>query len=803
VIINLRTRKILRDIWRNKTRTALVILTIAVGVFAIGSISRSWVILARNLSQSFEAINPASASISTQEHFANDIIRIIERMPDVRQAEGRANLIVRVNVGPNEWRRMLLVTRADFEDLKINQLTPDSGQWPPAKHKFLVERSSLSYLNLSIGEAATLKIDDGSLEEIELTGTVHDINRIPTAFTNTIYGYITPETYQFLTNNRGFNTLDIVVEDNGLDEEHIQQVVANVVTRLEANDLTINLKWIPEPGKHPLDSIIQSFLWLLGALAGLVLLLGAFLVLNIITAILSQQIKQIGIIKSIGGRSSIITRMYLNTVIIYSLLALVISVPLGMLMAYFSSTIFASMVNFDITDFSIPPYIYALEIFSGLGLPVLAALVPIVSGTRISVRQAISQAGVSSTQIESSGFEKLLKRLQGLPMTFRYALRNIFRKKVRLALTLIALSMAGAIFVAVITVRVSLATTIDEIAAYWQEDINIEYYQPHLNYKLDNLVSEISGIERLEGRFIKRGYRVRPDGSEATDSLTIYGISPQTAFLTPRILAGRWLNAEDQQGVVISTGVQSLEPDLSIGSEIEIKIDGETSSWEIVGIVTSQVVGGDTLVAPIVYAPYEQLSRTISEKKYVNQILIATNNREQPYVDEIAKIIEDRFDSTDYRIASKSTLHSVRASLENFFFVSLALLQLMSFIFATVGGLGLMSMMSLNVLERTQEMGLLRVVGSSQKVIYRIVVTEGVLTGLISWLIGLILAYPLANFMGQQLGIMLIYSPLSRTLPVLGAGIWLMAVIILSVIASLLPARSASKLSVRETISFE
>lgn len=801
--ISLLTRKILRDLWINKARTVLVVLTIAVGVFAVGSIARSWVILSQNLADSFTAVNPASATIVTYQAFSDDIVRTVQRLDGVKAAEGRNGKVVRVNIGKDRWRSLQLIARADFANLEINQFRSVDGQWPPPKRTMLLERSSLDFVQLDTGKTAVIQLPDGSLKEIGVSGVVHDVNRIPTLFSYTAYGFMTLETYQAITGEHGYNTLDIVVTGDQHSEAHIRQVVERVSDHLEASRLIVIQKRIPAPGKHPLDNIIQSVLWLLAALAGLAIFLGAFLVINIISALLAQQIQQIGIIKSVGGRSLVVGSMYVRAIVIYGVMALVLSVPLGMIMAHYTSIFFALMINFDVTNFKVPLYVNGLEVLAGLVVPVLASLYPIISGTRITVREAISQGGGRSSAFGSGGIEKLLTLLRGLPTTLLYALRNTFRQKIRLVLTLLTLSMAGAIFIAVIGVRSSLVSTIDEISVYWQEDINVRFYQPYRYTRVEREIRSVAGVRDVEGRILLSGFRQRPDGHESTQAITIYGLSPDSKFLQPRLLEGRWLEPGDTEQVVINIGLLSVEPDLSVGDSIELKIQGRTSQWQIVGIVTSQVIGGETLIAPVIYTNYHQLSKDHLGVGQVNEILIETEHNDQAYVLGVSDAIEEHLDAKRMHVAGKRSYTDVRNSLESSFDIVLGLLQLMSLEFAVVGGLGLMSMMSLNVLERTREMGVLRVVGGNRRVIAQIVVAEGIFTGMLSWLFGAVLAYPLSDYLGAVLGRILINVPLVHYFPVNGPLLWLAAVIILSTIASLLPARSAWRLSVRETLAYE
>ena len=84
-----RWRKVARDLWGNKTRTALVVLSVAVGVFAVGMITASRVILTRGLADDYAASRPSSATIYTNDPFDDDLVDAARQTRGVEEAEGR------------------------------------------------------------------------------------------------------------------------------------------------------------------------------------------------------------------------------------------------------------------------------------------------------------------------------------------------------------------------------------------------------------------------------------------------------------------------------------------------------------------------------------------------------------------------------------------------------------------------------------------------------------------------------------------------------------------------------------------
>ena len=127
----------------------------------------------------------------------------------------------------------------------------------------------------------------------------------------------------------------------------------------------------------------------------------------------------------------------------------------------------------------------------------------------------------------------------------------------------------------------------------------------------------------------------------------------------------------------------------------------------------------------------------------------------------------------------------------------------MAVMVAIVGGLGLAGTMSLNVMERTREIGILRSIGAKDEAIRSLVLTEGILVGLISWMAAIPLSIPLTYIFCFALGNAFFERTLVFIVVAQALLIWLAIVMLIAIVASLVPARRASKMSISETLSYE
>jgi putative ABC transport system permease protein len=120
---------------------------------------------------------------------------------------------------------------------------------------------------------------------------------------------------------------------------------------------------------------------------------------------------------------------------------------------------------------------------------------------------------------------------------------------------------------------------------------------------------------------------------------------------------------------------------------------------------------------------------------------------------------------------------------------------------ALIGGLGLASMASVSVLERTREIGVMKAIGALPRTIIGMVVGEGAVVAGLSWLIALVLALPLIAGIGS-FGAVMFGTPLPFRVSTDGAALWLALILTIGVAASALPAWRAGRLVVREALAY-
>ncbi|MCK5919852.1 MAG: ABC transporter permease, partial [Methylococcales bacterium] len=226
-----RWRKVLRDLWGNKTRTLLVVLSIAIGVFAVGMIRGTQIMLREDMQAGYTETNPASAILFT-ELINPDIVQALKRIDGVEDVEGRRDFDMRIKTGPDTWRTIKFNIMDDYNNIRLDKFWPQEGAWPPTKKGMLLERGSLELANAAIGDSVTIEMSNGKTRSLTVDGTAHNMNAEPVQFTGEPVAFITKEAAQWLGISNAIDQIYISVSENKLDEEHIREVANRVEAKL-------------------------------------------------------------------------------------------------------------------------------------------------------------------------------------------------------------------------------------------------------------------------------------------------------------------------------------------------------------------------------------------------------------------------------------------------------------------------------------------------------------------------------------------------------------------------------------------
>jgi putative ABC transport system permease protein len=357
--------------------------------------------------------------------------------------------------------------------------------------------------------------------------------------------------------------------------------------------------------------------------------------------------------------------------------------------------------------------------------------------------------------------------------------------------------MGGAIFISVFNVRVTLHDYIGQIGKYFRADVSLDFDKAYRLDEIQQAVTHVDGVVKAEGWQFVSG-ELLDDQDKVLENINVLSPPAKSTLIQPILVDGRWIQADDVRKLAVSEGALKYYPNLKAGDTVNLKIDGRKEAWEVIGIF--KFVDREGVLA---YAPYEYISRKNDQANRSSSFRVVTAQHDRAYQDAKAEELDKYLRDQGYKVrisqAGSASLDVAVESLDTL----VVFLLIMAILTAVVGSMGLTGTMGMNVLERTREIGITRAIGADDRAVMRTVIAEGIVIGSISFVLAIILSIPFTYGLSTIVSLAVFQTPITVVFTYLGYAIWLALVLILSTVASILPARNAARLTIREVLAYE
>jgi putative ABC transport system permease protein len=260
---------------------------------------------------------------------------------------------------------------------------------------------------------------------------------------------------------------------------------------------------------------------------------------------------------------------------------------------------------------------------------------------------------------------------------------------------------------------------------------------------------------------------------------------------------GRFLLPGDGNALVVTRNFLDDEPDVRIGDEVTLRTEGRDATFTLVGIVQSPTQ------RPFLYAPSTAIDTLTRDAGKTGILMVITERDDAAFERDTATALRDTLERAGFQVSATQTRSEIKASIDSLFGAMLLFVSVMALLLGVVGALGLAGTMTMNVVERSREIGVMRAIGARDRAVLAVFMVEGLLIGFLAWLIGVVISLPISKLLSDALGESFVQRPLAYTPAIDGIGYWLVAVAILALIASFLPAFRATRLAVREVLAYE
>ena len=785
-----RWRKTLRDAWGHRGRTLLVVLAVALGLIGAGAVLDAWALVRTTTQASYAASHPVAATLNIAPLDPAFLARV-RRLPGIGAVRARRTVLATLQSG-GERKTVLLHALDDVKRPDIGRLQDVDGPWPPADGAVMIERSSLGYSGATVGTQLTLGVTGKPAVPLQVAGLVRDVSVAPGWMDHLVYGFVSQQTLQRLGVSPEFDELQFTTADPSPTQDAVRQLAWRVKTLAQSEGRKVGRIDVPVPGRHMHAAQMESLTMVQGAFGLLTLMVCGFLIVNLISAMLAGQRRELGVMKAIGASEGQLAAQILTLAAGLGVLAVSLALPVAAWLGRKYGSFQGELLNFPVERYAIPAWALFLQAAVGIGLPVLAAAWPVARACRQPVAQVLRDGGLPA----SSQGNRLRRWLHaaGLARPQLLSLHNAFRQRLRCLLSLLALAVAGAVFVGAANLRAAVRQSVDGLFASQRYDIMVRVSTPAPADQLAAAASAVPGVAAAEAWGRTSAGLAHEDGTVG-NAFSVLAVPLRSRVLAPAVRSGRWLNGYDTDGIVIGSALLKDNPGWQAGSTLSLLVEGRAVKARIVGIADS---GPEALA----YITPAQLARWRGDALAALLVVRATQRDNDAQLALIGRL-RATLESQGVALGASSLQSDARQGIEDHLLMVVSFLGMMGWVMIVVGGMGLASTMSVAVLERQREIGVLRAIGARRSSILGMVQLEGLVMALLGWLLSLPLSLPVSVVLGEAFSRVMFEVPTSLLPEPAGALRWLVLVTLVSLLACAWPARQAMRMPVVRALQYE
>lgn len=800
-----RTHKIQRDIMARKSRAFLASLSILVGVFGVVLLVGVGDLLIRQLREDTPSDQIAMlkqylvlprGQLSLEENRAI-LEGAAENIPGVTQIEGQA-------IYPAAWRKtgsndsytggFVLAYTQPFDRVRLEPANRVlKGRYPEAgNHEIAVEQRFADQYDIKLGDQLTFQLLAAGQESDAWTVVGFVLHSFIT-FTPSSEEDVVPEKSIFanytdaqqIVGFSGLSSIYVRYDDYATAEAGADAFAAYISSR---TDYVAAFQMLDDPDNSYLLEIVRQVVTSLNILAGVAMVVSGFLVVNIISAIVVEQKRQIGVLKSLGATRLDVFRMYAGIALVYG----VIGTVLGILLAIPFTSMIAEAIAFSaktyIAGFKVSPLGIAAGLMMGLLVPVLAALVPVLNGTRVSIREAITDLGISSKG--GSGWQVRLINTLPVPISIRQAFCNVVQKKGRLLLTAVTLMLAVAAFMGVLAATSTISDQLDHMFDTRNFDLIVSPQAAQDQAAFTTLLQSMGGVKA-----VAPGYSASVDvqGYEETDAV---GVDTAHDLFKFDLTKGHGWETDTVDGVILTTALAD-ELRKTVGDKIVLEINGQPYARTIIGT--------HNYPFEVLYMPWTELAALSGYVDETGNPLPSSYYVQMNVSNPTVGQVDDQIERMQQQLAEQGIAASFinqprdNKQMAQMIDVFGLAFSITSAVMAIVGAIGLLATLSMAIYERQKEIGVMRSVGAGSGVIVAQFLTEGITVGILAWIVALPVSFLLGNGLLHTLPFSGMVYRYPSVVPLAGLG----GMLIVAAVASLWPSLSAARRRVSDILRYQ
>ncbi|NNF56502.1 MAG: FtsX-like permease family protein [Acidimicrobiales bacterium] len=629
---------------------------------------------------------------------------------------------------------VILVGVADFDNQTVNIVSRTSGTLPDGPNQLVTdsENARTGRFGGSAGDAVEVRTHTGGWRRFTISGSGGTVRYSSEVAQDAPVLYMANTDVQSVMNYPAPNSIDVVAANSS--PEAVREMVTQLRSILAA-ELPNLAYWdvleVWRAGTWPGSEDFGNFIVVFYVIAGIGLVSALILIFTTMNTMVREQIREIGMMKAIGGAPRSVAVGFLRTALLLGGIGTVAGIAIGIplsnwLMAFMSDEFGGTHVGSRLSVLAL-----ALSIVVGLGGTAAASWPALRRAARITVREAIDDHGVVGTY----GLRPLDRVVARIPVAARRSqlgVRNATRRTGRTIATALPIGLAVATMLAFGSVLITAVN--EDLNTFDLEggDIILWNRNPGLDAQAGALIESVPEVAFAHPMVYSS---VELDGERYVWGLTA------TSTYDHDVIAGRWFTqeeADDADRVVVVGEALASKLSLEVGDTVSVETRRGPIDLDIVGI-DGQLVNN----AQGMFVPFETVLDY--EGWTTGHYWVRTADPEPATVTTAAAGIQGVLENNGYEVASSLRyIDRDQNMAENRLIVTVVMA--MGLPVVAIGMIGLVSAMTSNVLDRTREIGILRSIGARRRDLRAMFRAEGLAIAILGWLIGIPVGYGLARF---------------------------------------------------------
>lgn len=664
---------------------------------------------------------------------------------------------------------------------------------------------------------------------------------------NGAFGVIPIKTAQELFNRSGtYDQIDLVVDEKYSTTAGLETIKADLQTALGDRFAVV----FPASQGKRMTQMLSNYQIGLNFLSGMALFVGAFLIYNAFSMTVVERTREFGMLRTVGMTRRQVTIQVLSEAIVLGVIGSGLGVGLGILLAGGLSRMMEVMLGQELGSVVVPTDVLLTSIAVGLGVTLLAAILPAIQAGRISPLEALRIRGTSKEGwlirkgwilgVLLLGVSVFILVLNPFPYDVQFRLgsitvfglffgatlllpatvsaweviarpmmrllygssgrigsSNVRRARQRTTLTVAALMVGVAMVLIVRGMTESFKTDlVDWMDSYIGGDMFVNSsvsMRTDVWRKLELVdgVAAASPVRYFEVKWVK------PDGTD--EAISFMAVDPiahsrvtQFSFSDSTTDPQAAIEHLAQGDAVFISSVLAEKYGFKVGDYIRLKTRTGLQDFKIAAVVVDYYNQG-----MVVDGSWNDMRRYF---KIIDISAILLKVDDGYSVANVKQRIEDLYGKKDHlSVESNAALKErIFGLMGNAF----SMFDVLAYIAVIVASLGVVNTLMMNVMERTQEIGMLRGVGMTRFQVVKMVLAEAGLMGIVGGVVGLVFGVILSRLFLTAMTAMSGYT-LDYRMPVQAVVVAMLIAVVISQIAAIWPARRAASIRILDAIHYE